>query len=100
MSAFNSIAIRDTFDGVDKPMVVFEAKVSVAIEVSAVIVTVGASGGITVTVEVDIFDPFPETSGGLVYPFEVSDTKKAYPFTVLIVPLSTLIMLPFQLPLQ
>lgn len=45
---------------------------SAAVEVSAAIVKIGASGGITVRVEVDIFDPWPETSGGLVYPFEVS----------------------------
>ena len=53
-------------------MIVFEATVYAGVEVSAAIVKVGVTGGITVKVEVDIFDPWPETSGGLVYPFEVS----------------------------
>lgn len=71
LKALNSIAIRDTFDGVDKPMVIFEASVYAGIEVSAAIVKVGVTGGITATVEIDLFDPFPETSGGLVRPFEL-----------------------------
>lgn len=50
---------------------VFEAYVSASVEVSAVFVKVGVSGGITATVEIDLFDPFPETSNGLVRPFEL-----------------------------
>ena len=52
-------------------MQIFEANVFAAIEVSAAIVKVGASGGITANVEIDLFDPFPETSQGLVRPFEL-----------------------------
>ena len=52
-------------------MVIFEASVYAGIEVSAAIVKVGVTGGITATVEIDLFDPFPETSGGLVRPFEL-----------------------------
>lgn len=92
--------MRDTFDGVDLPLIVFEARVGVAIEVSAAIVKVGASGGVTIRVEIgelhtifiivpivvylcritnqchvpvqiDLYDPFPETSQGLVRPFEL-----------------------------
>lgn len=71
MKAFNSFAIRDIIDGIDKPLVVLEAKVYVGIEVSAVIVRVGITGGITARVEIDLFDPWPETSGGLVRPYEL-----------------------------
>ena len=77
--AFNSLALRDTFDGVDKvsqvvlafyssrfgfflllafftyqqPMVIFEASIVLAVEASFGIVKVGASGGITVRIEVE-----------------------------------------------
>lgn len=52
--ALNSFAIRDTFDGVDKPLIVFEAQVGAAVEVSAAFVTIGVRGGITITVEIDV----------------------------------------------
>ena len=78
LKALESFALRDTFksdddDGtrVDKPLVIFEAEVGVAVEVSAVIVKIGARGSLTVTVEIDLFDPYPETSNGLVRPFEL-----------------------------
>ena len=71
LKALNSIALRDVLDGVDSPLIVFEASVGAAIEVSAAIVKVGVSGGVTVRVEIDLYDPFPETSGGLVRPFEL-----------------------------
>lgn len=63
LKALNSFAIRDIIDGVDSPLIVFEATVTAAVEVSAAIVKIGASGGITVRVEIDLYDPFPETSG-------------------------------------
>ena len=34
-----------------------------AVEVSAVFVKIGASGSITVRVEIDLYDPYPNTSG-------------------------------------
>lgn len=71
LKALNSFAIRDIIDGVDSPLIVFEARVGVAIEVSAAIVKVGASGAVTIRVEIDLYDPFPETSNGLVRPFEL-----------------------------
>lgn len=71
IKALNSFAFRDTFDGVDTPLVVFEASVTASVEVSAVIVKVGVSGGITITIEIDFYDPNPTTSGGLVRPFEL-----------------------------
>ena len=45
--ALNSFAIRDIIDGVDSPLLTVEASVEAAVEVSAVIVVVGVSGGIT-----------------------------------------------------
>jgi hypothetical protein len=71
IKALNSFAFRDTFDGVDKPLVVFEIKVTASVSVSAVIVKIGVSGGITITIEFDFYDPNPATSGGLIRPFEL-----------------------------
>lgn len=71
LKALNSFAMRDTFDGVDLPLIVIEATVGATIEVSAAIVKVGAYGSVTVRVEIDLYDPFPETSNGLVRPFEL-----------------------------
>jgi hypothetical protein len=45
---------------------VMEATVTATIDVSAAVVKIGVSGGITVKVEIDLYDPYPETSGGLV----------------------------------
>ena len=45
--ALNSFAIRDIIDGVDSPLLTVEASVEAAVEVSAVIVVIGVSGGIT-----------------------------------------------------
>lgn len=39
--------------------------------VSPTQVKIGVSGGITFYVEIDFYDPFPETSGGLIRPFEL-----------------------------
>jgi hypothetical protein len=71
IKALNSFAFRDTFDGVDTPLVVFEASVTASVEVSAVIVKVGVSGGITIIIGIDFYDPNPTTSGGLIRPFEL-----------------------------
>lgn len=66
LKALNSFALRDIIDGVDSPLLVVEAFVECAIEVQAVIIKIGISGGITIRFELDFFDPYPETSGGLV----------------------------------
>jgi len=71
IKALNSFAFRDTFDGVDKPLVVFEISVTASVSVSAVIVKIGVSGGITIIIEFDFYDPNPATSGGLIRPFEL-----------------------------
>lgn len=74
LKALNSFAIRDIIDGVDSPLLVVEASVVASVEVSAVIVVIGVSGGITFRFELDFFDPYPETSGGLVsYFYECLD---------------------------
>ena len=62
---------RDTFDGVDEAMITLTASVTISVDVSAVIVKVGVSGKITFLVTVDLYDPYPEKSGGLVRPFEL-----------------------------
>jgi len=69
--ALNSFALRDTFDGVDEAMVTLTASVTLAVEVSAAIVKIGVSGGITFVVTIDLYDPYPDTSNGLVRPFEL-----------------------------
>lgn len=71
LKALNSFALIDTFNGVDEAMITATASVTLAVEVSAVIVKVGVSGSITFEVTIDLFDPFPETSRGLVRPFEL-----------------------------
>lgn len=54
--AFNSFAIRDIIDGVDSPLIVLEAKVWVSIEVSAIFLVIGVSGGLTARAgEFDLF---------------------------------------------
>ena len=52
--ALESFALRDTFDGVDKPLIIFEAEVGASVEVSAVFLTIGVRGGITIRVEIDV----------------------------------------------
>lgn len=69
--ALNSFALKDTFDGVDEAMITLTASVTISVDVSAVIVKVGVSGKITFLVTVDLYDPYPEKSGGLVRPFEL-----------------------------
>jgi hypothetical protein len=71
LKALNSFAFKNLFDGVDYPLVVFEATVGFELGVSAAIVKIGVSGGITFRAEIDFFDPYPETSGGLIRPFEL-----------------------------
>ena len=66
LKALNSFAIQDIIDGKDSPLIVMEAKVSAKIDVSAIFVAVSVSGGLTIRVEVDLYDPYPSTSGGLV----------------------------------
>lgn len=71
IKALNSFAFRDTFDGVDTPLVVFEASITAAAEVSAAIVKIGVSGGLQFVITFDFYDPNPATSGGLIRPFEM-----------------------------
>lgn len=47
MKAFNSFAIRDVIDGVDSPLIVLEARVYLTVEVSAVFIVIGITGGLT-----------------------------------------------------
>ena len=54
LKAFNSLAFKDTFDGVDLPLVVFQARIGLDAAVSAAIVNIGVSGGIIVTVTVSM----------------------------------------------
>jgi len=69
--ALNSFAFRDIIDGKDKPLVAFKFGVYAAVEFSAIIIKIGVSGGIEGIITVDFYDPFPETSGGLIRPFEL-----------------------------
>lgn len=71
LKALNSFAFKDLFDGVDEPLVTFQATVGFDLGVSAGIIKIGVSGSITFRVELDFYDPYPETSGGLIRPFEL-----------------------------
>lgn len=71
LKALNSFALIDKFDGVDIAMITGTATVTLAVEVSAAIVKVGVSGGLTFEVSIDLFDAYPDTSRGLVRPFEL-----------------------------
>ena len=71
LKALNSFAIRDIIDGVDSPMIVLEAWISIGIEVSAIFLVIGVTGKLTARVEIDLYDPYPDTSGGLIRPFEL-----------------------------
>jgi hypothetical protein len=74
IKALNSFALLDTFYGVDKPMLTLAGSVFVTAEASAVIVQVGVSGGVTAAVTIDLYDPNPNVSGGLVRPYELIST--------------------------
>lgn len=69
--AFDSFGLIDTFDGVDKPMITLTGSVAVAVSVSAGFIEVGISGGIQFIATIDLFDPNPQQSGGLVRPYEL-----------------------------
>ena len=69
--ALNSFALKDTFDGVDEPLVLMTCTVGFEVEVSAVIVAISVGGSITLTATIDFYDPYPDTSEGLVRPFEM-----------------------------
>jgi len=71
LKALNSFAFRDTFDGVDRPLITFEAGVIPSVSTNALVVETGAGGGITFSIEIDWYDPYPETSGGIIRPFEL-----------------------------
>ena len=60
VKVLNSFALIDTFDGVDKPMITANGSVFVTVSVSAVIVEIGISGGVTVTVGIDLYDQNPK----------------------------------------
>ena len=91
VKALNSFAIRDIIDDIDSPLIEISATVSVGVELSLELVSIGVKGRLTIVVgeillsflsflishvsthtictyilEIDLFDPFPETSGGLV----------------------------------
>ena len=71
MKALNSFALKDTFDDIDVPMIKLTGSVTLGISVDAVIVKVTVWGGITFIATIDLFDPYPEESRGLVRPFEL-----------------------------
>lgn len=71
LKALNSFALRDTFDDVDLPMIKLTGSINLGVSVSAVIVKVSVYGGVTFIVTIDLYDPYPEESRGLVRPFEL-----------------------------
>jgi hypothetical protein len=71
LKALNSFALIDSFNGVDKAMITTTATIRLACDVSFAIVKVGVSGGLGIRATIDLFDAYPETSKGLVRPFEL-----------------------------
>ena len=71
IKALNSFALKDTFNDVDLPMIKLTGQIRLGVAVSAAIVKVSVWGGVTFIATVDLFDPYPEESGGLVRPFEL-----------------------------
>jgi hypothetical protein len=71
LKALNSLAFKDLFDGVDEPLIVITATITVELAASAAIIKISATGGITFQVTIDFYDPFPDTSEGLIRPFEL-----------------------------
>jgi len=71
LKALNSFALMDKFNGVDDAMITLTASIILTAEASAVLVQIGVSGGLYFIVEIDLYDPYPETSNGLVRPFEL-----------------------------
>lgn len=67
----NSFALVDVFDGVDKAMITAAASISLTVEASVLFAKIGVSGKLTLTATIDLFDAYPETSGGLVRPFQL-----------------------------
>ena len=122
--AINSFAIRDIIDGVDSPMIILEAYISVGIEVSAIFLVIGVTGKLTARVgefrmectfmawllalhrlstdnimctyiaEIDLYDPYPETSGGLVRCFNDHILSSCTFFVIIIIFLQ---VRPFEL---
>ena len=71
LKALNSFGLKDTFDGVDVPMIQLTGTVTLEAAVSAAIVKVAVFGGVNFIITIDLFDPYPELSGGIIRPFEL-----------------------------
>lgn len=69
--ALNSFGFIDTFDGVDEALIALTGSVGLTVQCNAAIVKIGVSGTVGFVATVDFFDPYPETSGGLVRPYEL-----------------------------
>lgn len=71
IKALNSFAIMDLFDDVDEPTLILSGSVGLNINANAVFLEVGLTASVGFVATADIFDPFPDTSGGLVRPYEL-----------------------------
>ncbi|CAB9505193.1 Kringle domain [Seminavis robusta] len=71
LKALNSFAFIDVFDEVDVPTLVITGAVSVGVNVNAIFLEIGLTATVGFEATVDIWDPFPETSNGLVRPYEL-----------------------------
>jgi len=71
LKALNSFALMDKFDGIDEPLLTITAAVGFEVGVSAIIARVSVSGGIRIDATIDLYDPYPDTSEGLVRPYEM-----------------------------
>ena len=69
--ALNSFALMDKFDDVDEPLISITASVGFEVGVSAVIVKVSVGGSIRIQAIIDLYDPYPDTSDGLIRPYEL-----------------------------
>jgi len=71
IKALNSFALVDRFDGVDMPIVQITSSMSVQVVADSYFATVEATGGLEMHSLIDLYDPYPITSSGLVRPYEL-----------------------------
>jgi len=71
IKALNSFALVDRFDGVDSPIVLITSSMAVQVVTESYFVTASVAGGLEMNSLIDLYDPYPSTSGGLVRPYEL-----------------------------
>jgi len=71
IKATNAFALIDKFNGVDEPLVRITASMGASLVVKALFAQASATGKLMVAANIDFYDPYPDTSNGLVRPYEL-----------------------------